>query len=128
MANVTVIFGALLTLLGILGYLVTGMASVTALIPAFFGIPVIVLGWLGRNPDRLKLTMHIAVTLTLIGFFGTIQGLPKLLHILQGIDVARPAAVIVQSAMALICIVHVALSINSFVQVRRRKSASESEA
>ena len=128
MAILTLVFGGLLMLLGVVGYISTGMASVTALIPTFFGVPLLVLGWLGRNPDRLKLTMHIAVMLTMVGFLGSVQGLPKLIQLLQGIEVARPGAAIAQSLMALLSIVHVGFSIHSFVDVRRRRAAEEAEA
>ncbi len=85
MAKVCIVFGIVLCLLGLGGYFGTGRESVTALIPALFGLP---------------------------GF----------LEYVQGGEVERPAAVIVQTVMAALCAIFVVLSIKSFVDVRRARA------
>src|SRR5688572_9752107 len=42
MASITIVVGLVLTLLGVLGYFLTGTSSLTALIPALFGLPLVV--------------------------------------------------------------------------------------
>jgi NAD/NADP transhydrogenase beta subunit len=106
--------------LGIGGYLGTGRASVTALIPAFFGLPLLVLGVLALSERRRKVAMHIAVVLGVLGFAGTVSGLLKLPALLTGGTVARPAAVAIQSAMAIACFLFVVLCIQSFIKARRK--------
>ncbi len=50
MVTTTLLYGVLITGLGIIGYFATGQASKTALIPCVFGLPVIALGILSwRN-------------------------------------------------------------------------------
>ena len=60
--------GIILIALALLGYLGGGMQSWTALIPAIAGVPILLGSLLARNPDKLKLGMHIAATFGLLGF------------------------------------------------------------
>jgi hypothetical protein len=122
MAGVTVSVGVVLLILGAVGYVGSGGASVTALIPAFFGIVLAALGAAGRSESRRALTMHIAAAVALLGFLGSAMGLPKLPALLMGEPLDRPWAVGVQSAMAVILAVYLALSIRSFVAARRARA------
>ena len=54
MPRITIGTGVALTILALSTYFGTGMSSVTALIPAFFGVPLILLGWLAQNGQRRK--------------------------------------------------------------------------
>jgi hypothetical protein len=118
MPRITALLGVALVLLGVGGYFATGMVSVTAMIPAFLGVPLVALGMLGRRPAWRKTLMHLALVLTLIGLAGAARGLPGLFQLAGGLEVARPAAVVAQSAMALLCLLHLALGIRSFVLAR----------
>ncbi|MDG1671329.1 MAG: hypothetical protein P8H96_10700 [Akkermansiaceae bacterium] len=60
--------GVILIALALLGYLGGGMQSWTALIPAIAGVPILLGSLLAKNPDKLKLGMHIAATFGLLGF------------------------------------------------------------
>ena len=72
MANITVAFGAALILLGVGAFVLTGatMDHITALIPAFFGLPLGLLGIVARKDHLRKHAMHAAVLLGLVGFVG----------------------------------------------------------
>ena len=118
MANLTVRVGLVLILMGLGGYLATGMASVTALIPAFFGLPIAVLGQIAKNEARRKHAMHGAVLLGLIGFLGSARGLLALPQLLAG-TAERPTAVAMQALMALLLAVFVVLCVRSFIAARR---------
>ena len=74
MARVTSVFGVLLMLVGLVGYFGTGSAHPTALIPTWFGIALVVGGFLAISPSegRRKLFMHINVTIGLVGLVGAI--------------------------------------------------------
>ena len=52
MSVLSLVVAALLIALGVGGYIASGMASVTALIPAFLGFPIarFVACWLARKP------------------------------------------------------------------------------
>ena len=119
MVSVTMTLGALLSLIGVIAYAVTGMVSVTALIPTFFGIPLMILAQLGKAEERRKMTMHIAVVITLLGFLGSVSGIPQAITLMTGGEVALPSAAIVRSLIAIICLVHVVLSVRSFIEARR---------
>ena len=66
--NIGIVFGLLLILLGVVGYLAGGGASVTALIPAFFGLPLALVSALGRKESMRKHAMHVASIFGLLGF------------------------------------------------------------
>ena len=120
MAKLTIIFGAILVVVGVAGYLFTGRQSVTALIPAFVGLPILILGGVGLCPAREKLACMIAAILTLVGLGGCVPGLIKLVPLLQGGDVARPAAVYLQSLMAILSLIYLILYIRN-VMTRKRQ-------
>jgi hypothetical protein len=123
-ASTALAFGTLLILLGVVGYVATGMVSVTALIPAAFGLLLALLGLLARQEALRKHAMHAAAALALVGFLATVSvfagPLPALL---AGGDVARPAAVISRAVMAILMLVFLVLCIKSFRDARlARKS------
>lgn len=124
MAQTTIGFGVVLALLGAAGYALTGGVSITALIPTFFGLPLIVMGALALNERFRKHAMHAAAALGLVGFVGSAGGLPKLVTLLTGGEVARPAAVMAQSIMAALTAVFVGLCVKSFIDARRARTGS----
>ena len=117
-------FGIFLILLGVVGYIVTGAASFTALIPAFFGIPVVALGWVARNPERRKHAMHAIALLALLGLGGTISSIPRLPGLFAG-EAERPTAVAFQAIMAVVCAVYFALCLKSFIDARRARAQAQ---
>ena len=52
MAKLTIIYGVIFIVMGLYGYFGISNESITALIPTFFGIPMLVLGWLGLNENE----------------------------------------------------------------------------
>lgn len=122
MSNAAIGFGIALAVLGVTGYVVTGMHSPTALIPVLFGGLLAGLGLYGRNPVNRKLAMHAAVVVAIAGFLGSARGLGKIWYVITGEPVERPAAVISQSIMALLCLVFTALCVRSFIGARRNQS------
>ena len=122
MATITILLGCVLILLGLAGYLLTGGASVTALIPAAFGIVLAIAGLAARDERRRKHAMHAAVLIALLGLLGTIRGLRGIDELIAG-NAERPAAVISQTIMAILCGFYVILGINSFVTARRNRKS-----
>lgn len=118
MPNTSIFFGILLIIVGLAGY-INGMmnekASVTALIPAFFGIAMAALGAVARSSESLrKHLMHAAVVIALIGFFVTAGRLVSKFS-----ELTMSPAVISQVAMSAICLLFVILSIRTFAAARR---------
>jgi hypothetical protein len=122
MPKITILFGVILIVLGVVGYVATGGVSVTALIPAFFGVVLVGLGVLAQNERYRKHAMHFAVMLGLLGFLGTARGLMALPRLVSEGGVDRPAAVAAQGVMAILMIVYVALGVRSFIAARRAPS------
>jgi len=121
MAKLSIAYGVIFILMGLISYFGISSESITALIPAFFGIPMLILGWLGMNEKYLKHTMHGAAVLMLLGFLGTISGLIKFFKMLSGVQQERPSAVTVQSIMALMCFIFLIFAVKSFIDARKNK-------
>src|SRR4029077_15430964 len=111
LATTTIGFGIVLIVLGLGGYFGTDRVSLTALIPAAFGLLLGIFGALARDEKRRKMAMHIAVTVGLLGFLGTVSGLLELPTLLSGGVVARPGAVVSQSIMAVLMAVYVGMCV-----------------
>jgi hypothetical protein len=122
-ASTTIAFGVVLIVLGVAGYFGSGAVSVTALIPAIFGVVLAALGVVARNEAMRKHAMHGAVLVGLLGFLGSARGLLRLPALMSGGEVARPAAVIAQSVMAILMLLFVALCVRSFINARVRRSS-----
>jgi hypothetical protein len=118
MPYVTMALGSLLLLIGVGFYVGTGATSVTALIPAFLGIPIEIAGVVALREGWRKHAMHVAVLLALLGFLGSVRGLVSLPGLLSGAELARPAAVVAQSLTAVLCLAFVGLAVRSFVRAR----------
>ena len=124
MASTTIVFGVILILLGLGGYFGSGMASITALIPTLFGVLLAALGAIAKNPERRKLAMHVAVTVGLIGFLGSVPGLLKAGALISGGPLERPMAVAAQSVMAILMAIFVAMCVKSFIDARRNRAGA----
>ncbi|MCB1019726.1 MAG: hypothetical protein H6509_12625 [Bryobacterales bacterium] len=121
MAKTTMLFGALLILLGVVGWVGSGMESPTALIPSAFGLLLLIAGGAALNENRRKHAMHGAAMVGLLGFLGSASGLLQLPALLGGAEVARPAAVASKSAMAVLSAIFVALCVRSFIAARKAR-------
>jgi hypothetical protein len=116
--KITVVYAILLIILGLVGYFGFGRSSVTALIPAFFGVPVLAAGILALDEKKRRHAMHAASALGLLGFLGTVSGLVKFFTLLGGGEVARPAAVVSQTVMAVLSLIFFLLCLRSFIAAR----------
>jgi hypothetical protein len=109
--------GGLLVIIAIAGYLYgisTGHASVTALIPAAFGLALAILGAIGKAKESLrKHLMHVAVLIALIGC------IVPAVRLLRMPEYTMNAAFFAQLGMSLVCLAFVILSVRSFINARR---------
>jgi uncharacterized membrane protein (UPF0136 family) len=124
MAKVTIVFGVLLIVVGLVGFFGTGSAHPTALIPTWFGLALGVGGFLAISPNegRRKLFMHINVTIGTLGCIGAF------VEALRGYGAARSAgldpdmkAFAAKLAMAVLLLIYVNLCVRSFIQARRSR-------
>jgi hypothetical protein len=129
MPKLSIVLGLVLVALGAAVYFMASAddRSVTALIPAFFGAPIVLLGLLAQvKPGAQKHSMHGVAILALLGLIGAgMQGVPKLGALLtdRG-SLERPMATLTQNLMALICLVLLLACVRSFVLARKAKPAA----
>ena len=124
MAQTTLGFGIGMILLGVISYFATGQESVTALIPAFFGIAFTILGLVMRDEAKAKHAGHAAALLAVLGLLGSARGVPGFFEVIGGGEVERPAAVVAQTIMAVACAVFIALGVKSFRDARKAREAA----
>ena len=121
MARITIIFGGLLIALGLVAYFVLqepDARSITAMIPAFVGLPLALCGMIALNEGLRKHAMHGAAGLGLLGLIGAL-GRPA--GKLMSGEFQMNTATGVQFVMALICLVFVVLCIKSFISARANR-------
>jgi hypothetical protein len=109
--------GLLLMIIGIGSYVLTGRTSVTALIPAFFGIVFVLLAYVARNEAARKHAMHVAVALALVG---AIASLGRAIPAAMGGQLTRPA-VLAQIVTAAVMGFYVWMGVQSFRAARRAR-------
>jgi hypothetical protein len=119
MPSTTRLFGILLMIIGLASYWMTGRTSVTALIPAFFGILFVALAYIARSESTRRHAMHAAVAIALIGLIGT---LARALPAIANGQIGRPA-VVAQVITALILGWYVYLGVQSFRAARRARKS-----
>lgn len=121
MPSTAIISGVLLIFIGIAGYVFSifdGNTSLTALIPAAFGLLLAIFGFIAKSNENLrKHLMHAAVVVGLLGFF-----IPAARLVSQMSNIKVSLAVLSQAAMALVCLFFVILSVQSFVNARRNRT------
>jgi hypothetical protein len=130
MPLITIVFATLLFGLGVAMYMLAsgaGAASRTALFPAVFGIPFLVLGLLAMAfPKQRKHLMHAsAAVATLVALMGLVMAAASLAR--AGFDVnqlGRPRAVLAQGIMGSLSLGYVLLCVKSFVDARKARQAA----
>lgn len=120
MPVITIVFGALLIGVGVGGYFLSESHSLTALIPAYLGLVLVLLGLLGFKESLRKHVMHLASLLGLVGFVVPAwRGFPGLYTLLTGgTPEGKPLAIYANSITAGLCLIFLLLCVNSFVQAR----------
>ena len=111
--------GLILILLGLAGYFGGGRASVTALIPAFIGIPLLLSSILAKKPKLLKIGMHLAAVFGLLGFIAPLGRLIP--QIIKG-EFELGFATVSMILMVIVCGAFTGLCVQSFRAARRAKA------
>lgn len=105
-----------------------GTKKVTALIPALFGIPLLICGTLALKPEWLKHAMHGAAMIGLLG--GVLGGGRFLMNMgpwMAGeLSPSKARATQFVFLMTIVCLIFVGFCINSFIAARRARQAAES--
>ena len=114
--KISKIAGGILTAWGVVAYLLT-MTSITAMIPAFMGAPILLMGFLAEtNPEKRKLFMHISVTFGLLAALGGL----RILTMLSGpYDLAFAS----HAVLLLVGGVYTFICVKSFIWIRKQQDA-----
>jgi len=120
--RLTLLVGGALVVEGLGFYLGTGMTSMTSLIPAFFGIPLIAMSIMAtRQPERSHFWMHIAVVFGLLTFLGGLMGIKGLLsNDLSASTIAQLLMIVMGGVYTFACI-------RSFTHARKAREAAAAE-
>jgi hypothetical protein len=119
-STVALVTGVLLVLTGIGGY--AAFHSPTALIPVAFGVLLAACGLVARKEHLRRHALHAAAAVALLGFLPSVPGLLGIPDLLAG-EAARPAAVVLRSVMAILCLAFLVVAVRSFVAARRARTA-----
>ena len=128
MPALTMIAAVLLVVIGLVGYVngtpnvETGKVSPTALIPAFIGVALGLLGLIAlAGPGARKHAMHLAAMVGLVGMLGGFMPLTR--QKLDEFDPFKPSAVSGE-LMILVCAAFVGLCVKSFIDARKARKAA----
>ena len=123
MEQISILYGGFLMAWAIVVTLISQSGSATSMIPAVFGVPISVIGFLAiRAPAKKKLLMHIVVLLGLIVFLGG-------LDFLRGLGAedgpfANPWAGLSKLMMGITGAGFCFLCIKSFIHARKMREAA----
>ncbi len=124
MAKITLGFSIIYIIMGVLSYYLSGMASVTALIPAFFGIMYAIFSIIAIIKTNLnKHMLHASMALTVLALGGTFKGFGKLIKWFGGAQFERLLAIQVQGAFFILSLILFCLGIFSFIQARKNRAS-----
>jgi hypothetical protein len=126
MVKASFFYAAIFIAIGVIAWAITGMEQATALIPAYFGILLLLIGVVSRFKESLRPhLMHVAMVLVLLGLLGSIGGLFRLIgSVFTGAELARPVAVYAQSLFALASMGYLYTGIRSFIDARKKRAES----
>ncbi len=141
MSKITLAIGFLLIAVGVAGYLtpseivtdgvegdvVETKRSVTALIPAFVGLPILLCGlWAAAVPAANKTAMHVAATFGLLGALAaTGRGVTSLLKFVNADSGFNQRAFVFLLLMGALCWMFVIACVMSFIRARKAREARE---
>jgi hypothetical protein len=112
MKIITIAFGILITLLGIGSYVGADTPRLLALLPACFGLGILISGVISRPEKGPKNTpLFGAVFLAILTLLGSIRGVINLFRLLTGGEVAQPNVAVIQAIMAALCLLFIGLAI-----------------
>lgn len=108
MSSFTIRIGALLVILGVVSYVMTGAASLTALIPSVAGAVFVACGLAARRRSS-AIPLVVAAVFAGVGVFGTATAIGSVARgLAEGVAI-RPSAVS-RASMALVLLVYLVVA------------------
>ena len=121
MPEISIAVGLIFSVWGIGAYVISDMASITAMIPMFLGGPIGLMGVLSTSmPDKRKTFMHISAMFGLLSALGGLR-LPMILMDEESSDllVASHAILLVLGGL------YTYFCVQSFIWARKQREAAE---
>ena len=122
--KLTYIAGGVLVVVGVISYIASGAASLTALIPSGLGVLLLAAAVVARNDRIRRHVMHVAMLIALVGIVATLGNTLRLGEVFAG-TAERPLAVIASALTFLTLVVYLGFGIASFVQARRNSDPGQ---
>ncbi len=119
MVKITKIFGIVLIVLGVTGYLYIRQTSFSALIPALLGAALVMLSKTANNEIYFKKSMQASVLLTSLGFLGT--GLRVIDGLQNKGSVTSYFIFTTQIIITVVCAAYIGLAVKYHFEDRMRK-------
>ena len=117
--KLSMIVGGILAVWGIAAYVISDMASITAMIPTFMGAPILLMGSLSEKiPEKRKMFMHIAVVFGLLSALGGAR-----LFTMLGGD--YDLAFFSQLLLLVLGGLYTFVCVKSFIHIRKMREAEE---
>jgi uncharacterized membrane protein len=123
MIKITLLFGIAEIFLGLIAFFGTGAQHVTALIPAVFGLLLVICGLVARKDNLRKHAMHGAAMVGLLGAGGTFSSLLKIGSLISG-TAERPVAVVTQLIFFGLSVTFLIICIRSFIAARKARQSA----
>ena len=123
MTRLTVVIGSVLVVLGLVAYAVTAAASVTALIPSFVGVLLLLCAAASRKPAWHRAGIIAALVVALLGALGSLMNVARIGELFAG-TAERPVAVIESTLMFVLLVGYIVMGIRFFVVARRARAGS----
>ena len=121
MPEISIAVGLIFTIWGIGAYIISDMASITAMIPMFVGGPIFTMGLLSQAmPDKRKTFMHISAMFGLLCALGGLR-LPMILMADDSSNLLIASHAILLTLGGL----YTYLCVQSFIWARKQREAAE---
>ena len=121
MPEISIAVGLIFSAWGIGAYIISDMASITAMIPMFVGGPIFIMGLLSKvRPDKRKMFMHISA---MFGLLCALGGL-RLFQILMD---GNASNLLIGSHAILLVLgsIYTYFCVQSFIWARKKREAAE---
>jgi hypothetical protein len=117
MVRFTTALGVALVLLGIGAYVLTSAVSVTALIPAFVGVPLLACAAVARSANRRRPALAVALAIALLGALGSSMNVIQIGEAIAG-TAQRPSAVWVSTIMFVLLVAYLVVGGRALLKSR----------
>jgi membrane protein implicated in regulation of membrane protease activity len=121
MVRFTAALGVTLVVLGIGAYVLTSAVSITALIPAFVGVPLLACAAVARSAARRRPALAVALAIALLGALGSAMNVIKIGEAIAG-TAQRPSAVWVSTIMFVLLVIFLAAGGRALLKSRTTTS------